>query len=396
MAESILFVDDDGMILNALERTFLDTEYDKFFALDTNEALKILEKEKIDLLISDIKISPLSGCQFLNIVREKFPSVIRIILSAYEDKHVMMKTIYEGLAKVYMLKPWDNKGLLNEVDHLLKMYRSIRDTKLLNLISGVKNLPMIPGLYGEVAELVKNDGSLEEISKVIEHDQVCAAKLLKLANSAFYGISMGSIHKALVYLGIKTINDLILVSGIFLSDGPEEARVDRQLLFDHVNTCSRILHGLHMKFFGRKISEEYACAALLHDIGRMFILCNFPQNYKAVMSWVRGEGSIGKLGEIEKSILGYSHERIGVYILDWWNLPAYIVEAAYCHHDPYSAVLIPKEIIALIYTADMYAWEIIEKVRCVGDIVPGVFEVLKCTPDRIGEYVDAILNKTES
>ena len=390
MAESILFVDDDSMVLNALERTFLDTEYNKFFALSPAEGLEILAREKIEIVFTDIRMSPVNGYQFLKKIKEMYPSTIRIVLSAYADKQMMMKTIYDGLAKVYMLKPWDNEGILREVAHLLDMYKSLREMSLLDKISSGNNLPVLPEIYSTVMDLVKSERSMKEIAAVIEKDQVCAARILKLVNSSFYGLDIGSIHHGLVYLGIRAVQDLLLISDVFMSDEQMCATEACQHLFNHVNTCNRILHGLHQKLFARRISEEFSTAGLLHDIGRLFMICNEPHLYETIIrTFAENKGQV-KLDDIEMKLVGYTHEKVGAYILDWWNLPAYIVEASYTHHHPFTGHVIPPPIMALIHAADVYAWRNVEKNNYMR-ISPSVFEILETTPEQLDDFVTEIL-----
>jgi len=108
MAESILFVDDDVMVLNALERTFFETEYTTFYACTVNDAFGILAAESIDMVVSDIRMLPVSGYDFLKRVRSEYPDILRVVLSAYGERSMMVKVVGENVAKVYLLKPWDN------------------------------------------------------------------------------------------------------------------------------------------------------------------------------------------------------------------------------------------------------------------------------------------------
>ena len=81
----VLFVDDERNILKSLRRAFIHSDFDVFIACGGEEGLKILEQEKIDIVVSDYKMPGLNGLQFLAIVMERFPNVYRTILSGFVE-----------------------------------------------------------------------------------------------------------------------------------------------------------------------------------------------------------------------------------------------------------------------------------------------------------------------
>ena len=215
MSESILFVDDDSMVLNALERTFFESDYTSFFAMGAPDAFEILKSNHIDLVISDIRMLPVSGYDFLKQVSVDYPEIIRLVLSAYGDRETMIKIICEGIAKVYILKPWENEKLKRQIEHIFSMYRTLSSIDAQMLFSANEHLPVLPQMYRKMVSMVEKDCSLKEIAALIETDPSSTVNVLKLVNSSFYGISISTVHQALVYMGINSVKDLLLVSELF-------------------------------------------------------------------------------------------------------------------------------------------------------------------------------------
>src|SRR3712207_118015 len=115
MSKSILFVDDEQLILRAIKREMWDSDYKTFYANNGAEALKILYENNIDMIVSDIKMPEMDGHNLLKKVKYLYPNVIRIALSGYADKNMIIKVVDTGLAKVHIKKPWDNDELINVI-----------------------------------------------------------------------------------------------------------------------------------------------------------------------------------------------------------------------------------------------------------------------------------------
>lgn len=93
---SILFVDDEKLITNSLRRGLLDEKYRKFFANSGEDALGIMERENISVLVTDMKMPGMNGLELLKIVRQKYPDTIRIVLSGYTQLPQVLVTVNQG------------------------------------------------------------------------------------------------------------------------------------------------------------------------------------------------------------------------------------------------------------------------------------------------------------
>jgi len=394
MNATLLFVDDDSMVLNALERTFFEAEFTTFFTQSAIDAYDILEKNTVDLVVSDIRMLPVSGADFLREVKKRYPNTIRIVLSAYGDRNMMVKVICEGLAQVYILKPWDNQKLISQISHLISMHRNLMEIQKTIGTGIAYHLPVLPSLYTKMLVMIEEGKSLKEIAAIIETDPATTANILKLANSSFFGLTISTVHQALVYLGVTSVKDIVLVSELFAETADTENHDLRHQINNHMVYTSKLLHGLHQHLLASRIPEEFSVAGLLADIGRLFLLEYNPDKYRSALTrYIDGQEI--PLAELERMQLGFSHTQLGALILDWWNLPVSLVEASLYHHDhPFKTEILTEQLIKLIYIADRYAWSSIEAIGPV-TIEEDILSGFSITRDQLDEIVHSITSRSD-
>jgi DNA-binding NtrC family response regulator len=130
---SILIVDDDKCILNSLKRLFVDEKYVLYTAQSGEEGLEILAREKIDLIISDQKMPVMNGLEFLEKTVEKYPDVIRIILTGYAELSDAIRAVNSGCIYKFIQKPWNNDDLKITVRRALEQYDLIMKNRDLTM-----------------------------------------------------------------------------------------------------------------------------------------------------------------------------------------------------------------------------------------------------------------------
>ncbi|MEA3451070.1 MAG: response regulator, partial [Bacteroidota bacterium] len=134
--EAILYVDDEIENLDGFKYAFM-TDFDISVAQNAKEGLKILEQKNIKVVISDQKMPEISGVEFLNTVKEKYPSTIRIILTAYADITNAVDAINNGEIYKYLSKPWEKTDLKSTIITALETYNLKQENE--NLIINLKN-----------------------------------------------------------------------------------------------------------------------------------------------------------------------------------------------------------------------------------------------------------------
>ena len=202
-------------------------------------------------------------------------------------------------------------------------------TKFRKALRSVKNLPTLPGIVIKLSKMAEDpDTTTDQMGKVISKDHILAAKLLKLVNSAFYGFPqrISSISSAIILLGFNVIKSLIISASIF------EFMEDQDLeLWEHSLGCA-VVSSVLAKRLGVSEPEEISTAGLIHDLGKVAIKMELPEEFEKIHCLVRKRG-ISTL-EAEREILGLDHAEVGGWLTKSWNLPTKLIEPIVCHHDP--------------------------------------------------------------
>jgi putative nucleotidyltransferase with HDIG domain len=211
----------------------------------------------------------------------------------------------------------------------------------------IKNLPTVPGIVAKISRMVENpETSAAEVGRLISQDQVLSAKVLRMANSAFFGMSrkISSISQALVILGFEVVKGLVLTSSVF-----DMIQKSMAGLWEHSIGCAAA-SGAVATLLGREDAEEILVAGLLHDLGKVVLALNLPEEMRLIANKV-ASGNI-LFYEAENQLLDFDHSELGQWLAEHWNLPESLAEPMRLHHRPEKAVLKP-ECTAIVHVADI-------------------------------------------
>lgn len=103
---TVLFVDDEEKILKSLKRGLLYEPYKKIFANSGQEALEVLEGNQVHIIVTDMRMPEMNGLELLKIVKEKYPHIVRMVLSGYTQISTLLTAINQGEIYKYITKPW--------------------------------------------------------------------------------------------------------------------------------------------------------------------------------------------------------------------------------------------------------------------------------------------------
>jgi len=204
---------------------------------------------------------------------------------------------------------------------------------LAELIVSTSELSSLPSTTMQMMNLL-DDETVEasRVLEVIEKDPSLTANLLKLANSAFYGLrrKVGSAREALVLLGNQTIVTLAFATSMGdVLRGPLAAyRLDRNALWHHA--LGTALAATHLASLSgcQETRERAFTAGLVHDIGKL--LLNSP--LKSKLDQLPPDCGFSCLLEAEQNILGFNHAEAGARLGEAWNFPPYLVSIIENHH----------------------------------------------------------------
>lgn len=330
----ILFVDDEPNILSGLKRMLriLRKEMDLNFVGSGKEALEFLEKNHVDVVVSDMRMPSMDGATLLKEVRKRHPEVIRMILSGHAEQSAIVETV--GVAHQFLAKPTSAEDLKEVLQRACGLQDLLANTSLKTAIAKIGKLPSLPQVYADLQATLKDpDCSVEDVGKIIEKDMAMSAKVLQLVNSAFFGLftNVNSPVRAVSLLGLDTIKSLVLSVGVFR----EMKFSSRQL--KAVNQVWS--HCLAVAVFSKRICElegreELAdnifVAGLMHDIGKLLFLISSDIDYAGIIDQAREEKV--EIVEVEDRILSSTHAEAGGYLTGLWGLTGSVVEAIAFHH----------------------------------------------------------------
>src|SRR5437867_4683101 len=197
-------------------------------------------------------------------------------------------------------------------------------------VTARKNLPTIPAVLARILQLVDADkANGKELIAVIEHDQALTAKILRLANSAFFGQTrrVATIPRAVVLLGFTTVRNLALGVKVWETLGGGLARPRLEELWVHAVTVAVAGKWMTARLRGGDPDEAFT-AGLLHDVGRLVMAMRLGDVYWKTLA----AGADQPVEALESGTFGIDHAEVGSWMLEAWSLPPGIVEGVRQHH----------------------------------------------------------------
>jgi putative nucleotidyltransferase with HDIG domain len=219
------------------------------------------------------------------------------------------------------------------------------------LIQEASKLPPFPKAAHKALELIRNpDSNAVELARILATDQVLAARVLRQANSAYYGMEnrIATVHQAVVLLGMNIIQDLIMNSAAasYLERAIPGYDLQRGELWHHA-LGTAVGARLISKQQRLGIDDEAYFAGLLCDIGKL-IFGNHLQKVELEKPACECESFL----DVERAYFGIDHARLGAEIARQWQLPENLVTTIAHHHEPQAAQKY-QSLVAIIHIADV-------------------------------------------
>jgi len=205
---------------------------------------------------------------------------------------------------------------------------------ILKKLDRIENLPTLPAIAMEINKMLLDyDTSINMLSDRLAKDQAMVSKILKLVNSAFFGLRsrISNIHHAIVILGFNTIRNAVVSISIidtFCIKGELDG-FDLKDFWKH-----SVAVAVTSKYLAEKTricpADDCFVSGLLHDMGKVVLLQHFKDLFQKV--WLAAKGSNQSFYEAEKSQIPIDHARIGGHLAKKWQLPNGLVDAIRYHH----------------------------------------------------------------
>ena len=271
------------------------------------------------------------------------------------------------------------------------------------MIDKLEELPSPDFIVQRIISLASDPNtSARELAEAIMIDASLSAKILKLANSAYYGIprKITVLNEAIMILGFKTVRNLAMsvftYGALFQKSKREDSGIDRRALWRHfvyVAVASETLG----EILGYPVKEELFMNGLLHDIGKVALDVISPKLMKALHK-ITSEKKRNFI-EAENLLEVPSHTLIGAKLVEKWLLPEMVVQSVSGHHNPDLYIdSINAEIIAIVHIAD-----VVINIMHPGDSLSygkpelnhEALNILSLKPKILSKFIDRLKDKLE-
>lgn len=327
----VLFVDDEPQVLGGLRRMLRPRvdEWEMSFADSGDAALATLASAPFDVIVTDMRMPGMDGATLLEQVRDRWPDVVRIVLSGHSEPTMAMRSA--RVAHQFLTKPCDAAQLTSTVERACTVQGELRSPQLRQVVGEISTLPSPPDVAVRLQELLAtSEPSLDAVAALVATDPALSAKILQLVNSAFFGLGqrLTSVRDAVSYLGINVLSKLALALSAF--DAVGGGAVPGSFLLAEQAHALRHAGLVRDLLPDGPLAHDAFIVGLLHDIGILVLVSGLPDEHRRARHLAIDEGL--ELSEAERHVFGTSHAEVGAHLMSLWGLPVEIVEAVAMHH----------------------------------------------------------------
>lgn len=333
----VLFADDDVPVLDGL-RTRLyrqSSRWQMVFVESAARAITELERAPFDVIVTDMRMPGMDGADLLQAVSERWPEVVRIVLSGYAERDQSLRLV--PVAHQYLSKPCDAQRLVGIIERCVALRTVLPSDDLRARVGRIRALPVMASVHSKLqASMASESLDVLETAAVVASDPVTAAKVLQLANSAFFRLARAvcNIDQAVSYIGVAALRSVLPSPAVFLR-WPEEGPM-REVDFGRLQAHSHAMAAGARALAGEAPwADEALLAGLLHNIGYWVLAQEAPRELAEAVVAAAQERIA--LHQAETRIIGASHAQVGAYLLGIWGLPPPVIEAVAHHHEPAAA-----------------------------------------------------------
>ncbi|HUO33378.1 MAG TPA: response regulator [Candidatus Acidoferrum sp.] len=353
--KQLMFVGSTSVEENSLREVLapLSGHWEVTFSPDGDTGLKMLATSPANVVISNLQMPGVDGATFLKAVCERHPEIVRIILSSQGELAHALRAV--PVAHQFLVKPCDIGSLRVAIERATSLSNVLGNKLLASIVGSVKDLPVLPRTYLALREKLMNpEASTRDVVRIVEQDVGISAKILQLVNSALFGVprEISSISAAVSYLGISTMQNLVLSADVFRIF--EGAAAIPGFSMEKVHLHSQLTAHIASRIpAAANIHNAVSVAGMLHDVGKLLMAMKSPKHFARAISGAREERR--PLFEVEEELMGVSHAEVGAYLLAIWGLPTLVVEAVAHHHRPQRVPQDQLDCVGVVYIANYLA-----------------------------------------
>jgi HD-like signal output (HDOD) protein len=327
----VLFVDKEASELAALHRQLRSEcgEWETTFVATPHLARLAIDDRAPDVVVVDLAPPEMDGVKLLREIEKRRPDAIRIVTSAQPKHRSYVDSI--GVAHQFLDKPLAPGALKDAITRAQALRRWVARPEVASAVRQLGPPPRLPRIYRALTQAIQREASLSEIGALLGSDPTLTARLLQVANSAYFAPShpITSTELAAAFLGLDMLRPIILVEGLGgeAAIGPS-AQARMQAIWRHsidVSATAQLL-ARHERLSTSEVASA-SSLGVLHDLGAILL----ARRHDPI--------DVGNEREpadaVERARYGLAHTDAGACIAIAWGLPDDVVEVVASHHDPH-------------------------------------------------------------
>lgn len=299
------------------------------------EALATLNRQPFDAVVTAVQLPDQTAPELMRAVMQQHPKAVRLVLAAAAEQPRVMECA--AFTHQFLTRPCELEVFRVAIDRATDLEASMRRELVGRLVGRMDRLPSLPDLYVQLVDKMNQpECSIDEVGDLVARDISMTARILKLVNSAFFGLRhrVSSPHEAVNYLGLDTVKALVLSINAFAQfERLSLGGVSLEALWNHslmTAGCAKVIAEFE-ESDARQLDEIFV-AGMLHDAGKLALAANFHAEYGEVVRTSGGNPS--DVLAAEEVAFGATHAEVGGYLLGMWGLPGPVVDAVSWHHEP--------------------------------------------------------------
>ena len=367
MEKLIYIVDDEPQIAELLGHLLAVRNKNWKIKIHKNplNAIKNLESEKPDIVISDYCMPEMQGTEFLENIRIVAPNSLRVLISGNANPTTIATKL--TAAHQFLAKPFSPSIVALKIEKALNAFDRLQDPKVQTMVMGLKTLPALPEIYFQLLETLDNyQADIQDISKILKQDGAIMAKVIQLANSPLFAKTVDwkqqptmtvSPNEAIGILGTERLKATVMEHQMFKDFNIEPNQLATDLLDKNRGETAKLTHqtAIRMQLKDNESKAAFA-AGLMHDLGRLVLIDNYPQQYKTICKRAKKEKK--PITELEKEIFKITQADVSSFLVSLWGLDQKVATALEFQEKPWeatdkkeqkiaTALYITKELVAI-------------------------------------------------
>lgn len=291
--------------------------------------------------------------------------------------------------------PAGQAGLVSRVSGVIPMQEDTLAV-VTNAIESLGEIGSLPETTARIIEVVEDSrGTADQLNEVVSHDPALAARVLKLVNSAFYGLPgrVSDLRRAIILLGRSAVRDVAISTSVghMFSVQPVPDLFDARDLWKHCIAVALVAKKIARAVGAPARENELFLAGLIHDLGLIVERQTFPKELAEVCR--RADAGRGNFLELEQDLIGATHQDFGHALTLKWRFPQDLRTGVSCHHNPEAGADETRLLASILRCADIFCCRHgygFELVALGQDLSPALLDSVGTTIDHLNEIRDGL------